>query len=290
MSYPLPAFLSFLIAASVVAAEAPAKTPPIPVSPANPGAATVAVAAAPLTPAEKKIQDLFVRLARARWPRHVQLLDCQSIVPPDGMEKIRSTIETDVAIPVWCSRGDKKVRLTPAGLEGPGTTCDSNTVAIVAVVNGGAGHDSLIVCPDSRWAVVNAAALGQDEPVGTLPARLMRQILRAFSFALGAGFANDPQDVMMPVARPEDLDKAGHNFGPVTIKRIETTVLQLGLDYGITASYRRLMREGVVPPRRTALWPKWEQRHGRKPAEVLKELGVNEEDYLRNPQPKEAVE
>jgi hypothetical protein len=109
-------------------------------------------------------------------------------------------------------------------------------------------HPTLLVAPESRWALINVAALATDKPAAdVLAARVQREQWRAFSYLAGMSRANDEKSLHKTVLTPAELD--GLNKGPSveTIPNIAAGLPGLGIHPARQTSYRRACEEGWAP-------------------------------------------
>ena len=102
-----------------------------------------------------------------------------------------------------------------------------------------------LVSMESKWAVVNASGLAEDQ--------LRKEIVRVTTILLGAANSKYPASALHPVFSPADLDKVGDI---ITFDALQKIYPQLGM-YGLTPSqdmsYRDACREGKAPPPQTPI-------------------------------------
>jgi hypothetical protein len=150
--------------------------------------------------------------------------------------------------------------------EAAGRLADTNTAAIVVVANL-PGQPSLLIAPESRWALLNAAALGGgDTPAALRDERLRKEIWRAFGYLMGAGLAPSGKGLMSSVCSLADLDALTatgisiENFG-----RVMTHAKALGVEPQRMTPYRKAVEEGWAPaPTNDVQKTIWNEVKGKK--------------------------
>jgi len=122
-------------------------------------------------------------------------------------------------------------------------------VAAVVVVGDTAGYPSLLIAPESRWALVNVAALdGKGVSAETLADRTNKEVWRAFGYLMGAAHSNFEGCLMKPVLTPVDLDALkGKCLSPEPLGKIMAHVQKLGMKPRRMTTYRKAVEEGWAP-------------------------------------------
>ena len=109
--------------------------------------------------------------------------------------------------------------------------------------------ETLLVAPESCWAMVNVAALASDNPdAEKLEKRLVRETWRSYGHLLGAANTTQPKCVLQTVTKNADLDKIGGEcFCPEPLNRIVAHLKAIGVDASGRTTYRQACQEGWAP-------------------------------------------
>ncbi len=121
--------------------------------------------------------------------------------------------------------------------------------AALFIVNDSANPTTLLFAPESRWGIVNIAALAKDSPKkDVLDKRIRREIWRCFSIVAGSYTTEVPHCVLAPVASLRDLDQLdGNTFSPEPLSRIEKNLRRLGIKPYYRCSYKTACKQGWAP-------------------------------------------
>ncbi len=109
---------------------------------------------------------------------------------------------------------------------------------------------ALLVAPESRWAMVNAAALVADKAsAATVAKRAMKEACRAFAQLAGASNSSVPEGcVLRPVNSLRDLDALTVDcFCPEPVQRIVEHLETLGVEPFSGTIYRSACMQGWAP-------------------------------------------
>ncbi len=110
------------------------------------------------------------------------------------------------------------------------------------------GWPSILVAPESRWAVVNVRALVEDKDEGRLRERFVKEAWRAFAYVGGAANSIQGECLMRPVESLRDLDHLkANNVSPEADMRIKEHLAALGVKPLVKDTYRRACQEGWAP-------------------------------------------
>ena len=125
---------------------------------------------------------------------------------------------------------------------------DSGVAAVVGVCDA-PGLPSLLIAPESRWALVNAAALAADKPPAeTLAARVRKEQWRAFAHLMGAADSAFEHCLMKPVRSLAGLDAlTAPSVCPEPFGRIMANAKALGARPIRMVPYRKACEEGWAP-------------------------------------------
>jgi len=122
-------------------------------------------------------------------------------------------------------------------------------VAAIVGVCDAPGLPTLLIAPESRWALVNVAALAADAPSAeTLAARVRKGQWRAFAHLMGAAESAFEHCLMKPVHSLADLDAlTAPSVCPEPFGRIIANAGRLGARPIRAVPYRRACEEGWAP-------------------------------------------
>ena len=140
----------------------------------------------------------------------------------------------------------------------------AGTAAAVAVIADPA-QPGLLIAPEDRWAVVNAARVlaagGEQRDV-----RLRKEIWRAVGLLMGAGSTGAAQCPFRPVFSAEDLDAfTGFQLAPATLSAVSAYAKAAGIAQVRQTTYRKACEEGWAPaPTNDFQRAIWEEVKGKK--------------------------
>lgn len=126
---------------------------------------------------------------------------------------------------------------------------DTRANAALFIVDDVAIPTTLLFAPESRWGIVNIAALKKDSPASeALEKRVCREIWRGFSIVAGSYTTETPHCVLAPVASLQDLDNLdGNTFSPEPLTRMEKNLRRLGIKPYYRCSYKAAVKQGWAP-------------------------------------------
>ena len=109
--------------------------------------------------------------------------------------------------------------------------------------------DTMLVAPETGWAVVNFAAITRDNPdEAHLQKRAIRETWRSFAHLLGAANSKEPKCVLQPVSSPGDLDDLfAECFCPEPLDKIAANLKAIGVECAEIKTYRQACIEGWAP-------------------------------------------
>ena len=121
---------------------------------------------------------------------------------------------------------------------------EKETCAIIFITENEKCDIPMLVAPDSRWANVNTAALGNTN----LEKRVQKEVLRAFSYLCGGTSSSYPNPMSYPVTNIKQLDLIEIPELPIdVILRFPAYLKSLGITPYIQATYRTACRQGWAP-------------------------------------------
>ena len=108
---------------------------------------------------------------------------------------------------------------------------------------------SLLLAPESRWAIVNVAPLASDNPdAEKLQQRARRELWRASAYVLGAANSVNPKCLMKPVYSIPDLDNLPSEIvSPEVLNKMMQGARTSGLAVTRMTTYRKACLEGWAP-------------------------------------------
>lgn len=127
------------------------------------------------------------------------------------------------------------------------------------------GLPMTVQCPESRWAIINVAALKKDGPTPeVLAARVRKMMSRTFAMMFQCGYSVSPMSTVQVISSVVELDKIP---GEGVATDCQTVVQQLAPKFGFKVMkrvfYRKALEEGWAPEPVTeiqknckALWEK----------------------------------
>ena len=174
----------------------------------------------------------------------VAYVNCTKSVSSDFLKKITKEIEDLLSIKIHV----KESSITPQ-MEGMSKAVlkSGSEVAIFIVEND--LYPTLLVAPESEWAIINIAQLSKDNPDKVkLLQRITKQVWRSFGFLCGAADSQTVGCTMKPVSTLDELDGIGQYICPEPLPSIVSHLKHLGVKPIVTVTYRQAVREGWAPP------------------------------------------
>lgn len=175
----------------------------------------------------------------------ILLLNTQSRVDAAVFEAPVAQINTMLRLPAL-----RKDAPTDAPLSAALEALKDSAIASVVVIGDSSGYPALLIAPESRWALVNVAALdGKGVSAETLADRTSKEVWRAFGYLMGAAHSNFEHCLMKPVLTPADLDAlTGKGLSPEPFSKILAHAQKLGIKPARATTYRKAVEEGWAPP------------------------------------------
>ncbi len=174
--------------------------------------------------------------------RDVLILDLQVTVA--AADKAAKGIKDFFRIPVIVKKEKASDPISKAN-----TALTEKNVGMVIVVCESDTLPSLLVAPETRWAIVNVTALFADKPEDSVRvSRVEKEIVRAFGYVGGAANSKFEGCAMSPIYKPQDLDAlktAAISPGP--LPSIFKTLNVLGIAPIKFVTYKVACEEGWAP-------------------------------------------
>lgn len=142
------------------------------------------------------------------------------------------------------------VRGNPVGVEDAAAELKRLGAQVgVFIVDDAKSPHTLLLAPESRWAIVNVAPLAADGSTGEkLEGRLRKEVGRGFGMASGAFNSKFDWTILGPVTKPSDLDRIPEFYLTSDIQpRIMPYLAELGVKPYELKTYRRACIEGWAP-------------------------------------------
>ena len=174
---------------------------------------------------------------------------------------VRDVLRVAAAASAGRASGGLPLKEVRAALGRPGVAA---AVAVIAEE----GQPGLLVAPEDRWAVVNAAAVlgagGAQRDV-----RLRKEIWRAVGLLMGAGTDGSAQCPFRPVLAPGDLDAfSGFRLTPATVAAVSAYSKAAGIAQVRQSTYRKACEEGWAPAptsgAQRAVWDEVKAKRGQE--------------------------
>jgi hypothetical protein len=172
------------------------------------------------------------------------IIDTQKRIAPalfvDTANKIRKLLSLSISAQSHPSSEPVTVALK--------ALADTNTAAVIVIADI-AGYPSLLIAPESRWAMINVAALGgPGVPADTLSDRVQKETWRAFGYLMGAAHSMGEHCLMKSVLAPEDLDAlAIKSLSPEPFIKIMEQSQRLSMQPLRMTTYRKAAEGGWAP-------------------------------------------
>ena len=201
----------------------------------------------------------------------VVFVNGQDKVPVDVIEKQTKLLSELLSVVIEIAPG----KPTFAFGDVPVKREELKAPALIFFVDDPALAETMLVAPESGWALVNFAALANDGAAqATLNKRAVRETWRSFAMLLGAADSNEPKCIMRPVNKLRDLDAMyAESFCPEPLDKIVSHLKAMGIDASQRVTYRQACEEGWAPAPtnefQKAIWERIKAEHAETPANPL---------------------
>jgi predicted Zn-dependent protease len=251
MSYPRAPFVLLAAFLASAAAAQPAAQPakPIVIKPgatAAPHKSGAALTPRTISPAVRS--NMLAKIggmisAPAKGPA-LLYLNTQTRVPAEAVSEPAVHIGKVTRLPY-------AVRAQPAAepvAEAVKAAADANVAAVVVIADT-TSYPALLLAPESRWALVNVAALGgAGVSPEALADRTQKEIARAVGMLMGAAYSTQEACVLRPVRTPADLDALkAKTLSVEPLNKIMMCAQHLGMQPTRRTTYRKAVEEGWAP-------------------------------------------
>lgn len=175
----------------------------------------------------------------------VVFVNGQKRVPQDVIEKQTALLTEILQVRIEVVGGENTFSIKD--VQSKKKTLAAN--AVIFFIDDPELADTMLVAPETGWAVVNFAAMTSDKPDDEhLRKRTIRQVWRSFAHLLGAANSIEPKCVLRPVTCPGDLDDlVAEAFCPEPLDKIAANLKAIGVDAAERKTYRQACIEGWAP-------------------------------------------
>ena len=175
----------------------------------------------------------------------ILFLNTQKRVSSQVFESVPVYVQKILRLPCQLSDKPSEQPIT----EAQSALTDATKTAAVVVIAESAGYPALLLAPESRWAMVNVAALNTDgADAEKLNARVQKEVWRAFGYLMGAANSSAEVCLMKPVLSTADLDALpGKSLSPEPFNKILYHAQKLGIPLARMTTYRKAVEEGWAP-------------------------------------------
>ena len=186
------------------------------------------------------------------------ILNAQGRVAERDLSPVVGNIDRTLAVQVSMSKAEG---VSPASIAAK--LKEAGAAAGVGVVDD-ASLPTLLVAPETGWAIVNVAALGEKcAGTDTLAARVRKEVLRALAFTTGCAYMTVADPLMRDVVKPGDVDALrSEEFGFEIRNRFNESAPLYGLKPWRQATYDEACQEGWAPaPTNSYQRWRWKKTH-----------------------------
>ena len=178
----------------------------------------------------------------------LRVLDAQDAVPTDKVVELTRKIRWTSLLPVEVVKGPAERK--GCALEAAGGLAAQDGVGAGVLLVEDAKLPIILASPDSRWAILNIAALLSDNPPpDRLLARFTKVYWCAVARSLGVGNSCYQGCVLVPFANLKDLDRIGAlQPCPEPFNKMIDSAAAYGIRTLSIASYRDACHQGWAPP------------------------------------------
>lgn len=175
----------------------------------------------------------------------VVFVNGQKRVPQDVIEKQTGLLQEILQVRIEVVPGEATFALKDVSAKKKALVAN----AAIFFVDDPTLADTMLVAPETGWAVVNFAALTSDKPDAEhLRKRTIREVWRSFAHLLGAANSHEAKCVLRPVTCPGDLDDlVAEAFCPEPLDKIAANLKAMGVDSATRKTYRQACIEGWAP-------------------------------------------
>ena len=185
---------------------------------------------------------------RAEGPEFV-FMNAQKVVQTANLEKVPKELEKVLNFPFSI----QDVMVSGNTIGEVGKLFNFKTAAIILIVDDANIPTSTLVALESKWAIINVAALNVDKPdAEKLASRVRKEMWRMFAVLMGASNNQRYGCLMKSVHSLADLDALPYEtVSPDPFMHVCRTMDKLGMKRNKAATYRKAYIEGWAPPPQT---------------------------------------
>ena len=163
-----------------------------------------------------------------------------------------------------------KERVSPSNVRDALKATKANAALFITDDPGNA--EAILIAPESRWGILNLAALRLDAPAREVyEKRIRREVWRAFAMTAGSPHTEMEHCLLNPIFSARQLDDFdGNTIGPEPYLRIGKTLEKMGIRQYYRSTYKSACRQGWAPPPtndvQKAIWDKVQAEKAAKAA------------------------
>ena len=206
-----------------------------------------------MTPEQRKAYGLqmrekntggFIR-KRDALPGKVYVFNAQKSIPEKTFDESIKGVFKLMKCPYEVREIGDKVGVSTAG----DILASQKAEVGVFIVDEAENKVPMLVAPESRWAIVNVAALKTDNPKPAFfEARANKELVRAILYVCGGANSQYPDSLMRAIVKPADLDKIPSANPPLdVVSRSFAYLPQFGISPNAYTTYRKACQEGWAP-------------------------------------------
>lgn len=199
-------------------------------------------------------------------------VDTQKKLPKESFSVAAEKIGSLLNCRVEYEQSDRSVTVQTA----PEALKASKAQAAIFIIDD-PSYPTILVAPEARWAMINAAALSKDGPMPpVLAKRATREAWRVFAQLLGASNASmEGGCVLETVSSLDELDTLKADcFCPEPLSKIVAHLRAIGITPYVRMTYRRACEQGWAPPPtdefQKLVWNQLKEEKERGPTKPLK--------------------
>lgn len=182
---------------------------------------------------------------RAEGPAFLYV-NAQKRVATADLKKVPEELERVLNFPFEI----RDAEVEGCSLEAAGGFLGPKAAAVILVADDPKIPTTTLQALESRWAIVNVAALAADKPsADVLAARVRKEMWRTFAVLMGASDNQRYGCLMKNVASLADLDALPYEtVSPDPFPAVCRTMTKYGVKRNKSATYRKAFIEGWAPP------------------------------------------
>ena len=176
-------------------------------------------------------------------------VNAQKRVKTDELRKVPEELERVLNFPITIRDAERK----GCSLAEAAGQLNFSTAAVVLIVDDEKIPTTALTTLESKWAVVNVAALAADKPEAEkLASRVRKEMWRTFTVLMGGANTQNYGCLMKSVFTLGELDALPYEtVSPDPFRNVCRTMDKLGMTRNRSATFRKAYVEGWAPPPQT---------------------------------------